>query len=256
MSYRAAWGKLKASEEALGIALVEKVGGNKSGCRLTPEGSALAAAFRTWFAAADSALYTAKKEGRNRVIADGYKLPQTNLSGVSVLVVDDAAPIRAIVAGMLEALGCNSVAKAANGQEALCVLAAQPVNIIISDWHMPVMDGLELLKAVRADSRLGKLPFLMVSSESDKASVKRAILAGVSDYILKPVSTSKLVEQAGPAPRPGRDQLAKPRSTGKGAWPGRPRPGPCRPARPPWPGTASPDPWAAGTPPWCSCPRR
>jgi len=53
MSYRAAWGKLKASEEALGIALVEKVGGNKSGCRLTPEGAALAAAFRTWFAAVE-----------------------------------------------------------------------------------------------------------------------------------------------------------------------------------------------------------
>jgi len=93
---------------------------------------------------------------------------------------------------MLQTLGCDTFAEAANGQEALEVLAKRSIDIIIADWHMPIMDGLALLKVIRADARISKMPFLMVSGEGDFSAVKQAILAGVSDYMLKPVSTAKL----------------------------------------------------------------
>ncbi len=142
--------------------------------------------------AADQSLYTAKKEGRNRVVAAGRFISTTQLKAMRVLVVDDAPPILAILVNMLEQIGFAKISTANNGQEAWNVLKAGRVDLVIADWHMPRMNGFELLKAVRGDSALSGLPFVMITSESDKKSVREAILAGVSEYILKPVYSEEL----------------------------------------------------------------
>ena len=107
-------------------------------------------------------------------------------TSIKVLVVDDFATMRRIVKGVLKQLGFNDIIEAADGDLALKELKKEKVGLIVSDWNMPNMTGLDLLKAVREDDELKKLPFLMVTAEGQKENVVQAVQAGVSNYIVKP----------------------------------------------------------------------
>lgn len=107
-------------------------------------------------------------------------------TSIKVLVVDDFATMRRIVKGVLKQLGFNDIIEAADGELALKELKKEKVGLIVSDWNMPNMTGLDLLKAVREDNELKKLPFLMVTAEGQKENVVQAVQAGVSNYIVKP----------------------------------------------------------------------
>ncbi|MFP5223152.1 MAG: response regulator [Acidobacteriota bacterium] len=145
--------------------------------------------------AADQALYRAKKEGRNRVVAANRFLTAAQIRDLTVLVVEDAHPIRAILVSMLESVGFTKIIPATQGQEALDILHSRKIDLILADWHMPVMNGMELLRAVRSEDSLCQLPFVMITGESDKNSVQEAILAGVSEYVLKPVFSEELFKK-------------------------------------------------------------
>jgi len=107
-------------------------------------------------------------------------------TAIKVMVVDDFATMRRIVKGVLKQLGFNDVVEAEDGAIALKELQKEKVGLIVSDWNMPNMTGLELLKAVRSDDNLKDIPFLMVTAEGQKENVIKAVQAGVSNYIVKP----------------------------------------------------------------------
>ena len=114
---------------------------------------------------------------------------------MKVLVVDDAAVARKIVARMVTSLGFE-VITAADGQQALeAIDRSDPPVAVITDWNMPVMDGRELAKAVRDDAEIAHLPILMISSEADPRRVTRALLAGVDEYLFKPVDEAMIRER-------------------------------------------------------------
>jgi len=108
-----------------------------------------------------------------------------------ILIVDDMRTMRAIVKGQLLGLGFTDILEASDGDKGLEVLNTEfrkglPVELILSDWNMPVMKGIEFLKLVRADPRWGSVPFIMVTAESERALVMDAVKAGISNYIMKP----------------------------------------------------------------------
>ena len=105
---------------------------------------------------------------------------------MKILIVDDFSTMRRIEKNILKHLGFTNIDEAGDGAEALQKLRAKKYDFIISDWNMPVMEGIELLRAVRADESLKDIPFLMVTAEAEKASVLLAIKEGVSNYIVKP----------------------------------------------------------------------
>jgi two-component system, chemotaxis family, chemotaxis protein CheY len=105
---------------------------------------------------------------------------------INVLVVDDFATMRRIVKNSLKQIGFRSILEADDGTTALEVLKKQQIDLIISDWNMPKMTGLELLKSVRKDEATKNIPFLMVTAEAQKDNVIQALKAGVSNYIVKP----------------------------------------------------------------------
>lgn len=113
---------------------------------------------------------------------------------MKVLVVDDDTFSREIIKDHLSEIGLGSIEEAANGIEAAKRLKSDgnQVELILCDWKMPKMDGIELLKFVRKDETLSDLPFIMVTSVGDVENIKEAILAGVSDYIAKPVDIDTL----------------------------------------------------------------
>lgn len=108
------------------------------------------------------------------------------------LVVDDMDSMRRIMAKNLNQMGFKNIVMAANGSEALRVLQSQAIQVMITDWNMPVMTGLDLVKAVRADARLANLPILMVTAEALRHQVEMAIEAGVSDFMVKPFTVNSL----------------------------------------------------------------
>ena len=114
---------------------------------------------------------------------------------LKILIVDDFATMRKVIRNLLKQGGFENVAEAEDGAAALKVLKSQPVDFVISDWNMPNMSGLELLKAVRADEELKGLPFLMVTAEALKDNVVAAVKAGVSNYIVKPFTAEVLNEK-------------------------------------------------------------
>ena len=112
-----------------------------------------------------------------------------------ILVVDDFATMRKVIKNLLRQTGYQNVTEAEDGVVALKELRSQKIDFVISDWNMPNMTGIELLRAVRADSELSSLPFLMVTAESLKENVVEAVKAGVSNYIVKPFTAEVLSEK-------------------------------------------------------------
>jgi two-component system chemotaxis response regulator CheY len=107
-------------------------------------------------------------------------------TSINVLIVDDFATMRRIIKGVLKQLGFSNLIESEDGEVALKELRKEKIGLIVSDWNMPNMTGLELLKAVRADNNLKNIPFLMVTAEGQKENVIQAVQAGVSNYIVKP----------------------------------------------------------------------
>lgn len=110
-----------------------------------------------------------------------------------VLLVDDSGTMRTIQRRCLEKLGIADIVDAADGQQALDLFEHTTFDLIMSDWNMPNMDGMALLKAIR--TRDSKIPFLMVTTEAERARVVAAIEAGVSDYLVKPFTPDGLREK-------------------------------------------------------------
>jgi two-component system, chemotaxis family, chemotaxis protein CheY len=108
------------------------------------------------------------------------------------LVVDDFATIRRIVKGVINELGFSNVTEADDGSTALPLLRDGNFDFLITDWNMPGMPGLELLKAVRANPKLAKLPVLMVTAEAQREQIIAAAQAGVNGYIIKPFTAEVL----------------------------------------------------------------
>lgn len=118
------------------------------------------------------------------------------------LVVDDFETMRKVTSSQLRTMGAGNIVTANNGAEALRILLSRRVDIVLADLNMPVMSGLELLKAVRADKTLAHLPFIMITSESERAPVEEAINCGVSDLLVKPYTADCLARHVGNALTP------------------------------------------------------
>ncbi len=112
------------------------------------------------------------------------------------LVVDDFATMRKIVKNVLKQIDITNVAEAENGKMALDILKKDPADfeLIVSDWIMPEMTGIDFLKACKGDEAIRNIPFVMVTAEAQKDSVLEAIKAGVDNYIVKPFTPDKLQE--------------------------------------------------------------
>ena len=114
---------------------------------------------------------------------------------MKVLVVDDMSTMRRIVRNVLKQIGYTSVEEAPDGKEALKKLKGGGFGLVVTDWNMPVMTGLELLKVIRVDAELKILPVLMVTAEAQKENIIEAIQAGVSNYVVKPFTAEALLEK-------------------------------------------------------------
>ena len=109
------------------------------------------------------------------------------------LVVDDFSTMRRIVRNLLKELGYANVDEAEDGAMALSKLRNESFDFVISDWNMPVMDGLDMLKTMRADAALAKLPVLMVTAEAKKENIIAAAQAGANGYVVKPFTIGDLM---------------------------------------------------------------
>ena len=114
---------------------------------------------------------------------------------MKILVVDDMVTMRRIVKNILKQLGFVNVEEAENGQEALQKLQADTYGFVVSDWNMPVMTGIDMLRAIRADEKLKTIPVLMVTAEAQQSNLVEAVQAGVSNYIVKPFTAETLQEK-------------------------------------------------------------
>jgi two-component system chemotaxis response regulator CheY len=116
---------------------------------------------------------------------------------MKILIVDDFSTMRRIIKNLLRDLGFNNTDEADDGQTALPKLQKGDFDFLVTDWNMPGMTGLELLKEVRADPKLQSLPVLMVTAEQKKEQIVEAAKAGVNGYIVKPFTAHTLDEKIG-----------------------------------------------------------
>ncbi|ERJ17821.1 chemotaxis regulatory protein CheY [Salinisphaera shabanensis T35B1] len=114
---------------------------------------------------------------------------------LNFLVVDDFSTMRRIVRNLLKELGYNNVEEAEDGVDALEKLNTGKFQFVVSDWNMPNLDGLEMLKRIRASDTLKDLPVLMVTAEAKKENIIAAAQAGASGYVVKPFSAATLEEK-------------------------------------------------------------
>ena len=113
---------------------------------------------------------------------------------IKYLVVDDFSTMRRIVKNLLQELGHQNVQEADDGKTAWPMLQSGNFDFVITDWNMPLMPGLDLLKAIRADEKLKSLPVLMVTAEAKREQIVEAVQAGVSGYVVKPF-TAEILKQ-------------------------------------------------------------
>ncbi|HPW68051.1 MAG: chemotaxis response regulator CheY [Desulfomonilia bacterium] len=111
---------------------------------------------------------------------------------MKILVVDDFSTMRRIVKNILRQLNFNNIVEADDGASALDILQKEKIDMVVSDWNMPKMTGLELLKAIRGDDALKDIPFLMVTAEAQQENIIEAVKSGVSNYIVKPFTAETL----------------------------------------------------------------
>jgi len=119
---------------------------------------------------------------------------------IKILIVDDMSTMRKIIKNMLTQIGFTNLSEADDGASAWpmiegAIKEGRPYEFIISDWNMPLMSGLDLLKNVRSTAGLEKLPFLMITAEAEQGNVVIAVKAGVSNFIVKPFSAQVLKEK-------------------------------------------------------------
>jgi len=116
---------------------------------------------------------------------------------IRILVVDDFSTMRRIVKNLLSDLGFNNTVEAEDGNSAMAVLRQDAVELVITDWNMPGMTGIELLREIRADARFRTLPVLMVTAEAKREQIIEAAQNGVNGYIIKPFTAQTLEEKLG-----------------------------------------------------------
>ncbi len=117
---------------------------------------------------------------------------------MKILLVDDSTTMRRIQKNQLAGLGITDIVEAENGQEALSVAAENmPIDYMFLDWNMPIMNGLDCLKTLRADATYKDLKIIMCTSESEKTRVLEALKAGANNYIVKPFDADALKEKLG-----------------------------------------------------------
>lgn len=114
---------------------------------------------------------------------------------IKILVVDDFSTMRRIIKNLLRDLGFTNVDEADDGKTALPILKQGHIDFLITDWNMPEMTGIDLLKAVRADPALASIPVLMVTAEAKREQIIAAAQAGVNGYIVKPFTAAVLKEK-------------------------------------------------------------
>jgi two-component system chemotaxis response regulator CheY len=114
---------------------------------------------------------------------------------MKILVVDDFSTMRRIVKNCLQEIGYTDISEADDGNTALPLLKAGAFEFLITDWNMPGMPGLDLLKAVRGDPKLAKMPVLMLTAEAKREQIIEAAQAGVSGYVIKPFTAVTLKEK-------------------------------------------------------------
>ena len=114
---------------------------------------------------------------------------------MKVLVVDDFATMRRIITNVLKQLGYENIFEAEDGTKALQILETEKIDFVITDWNMPQMSGLDLLKAIRASEDKKDIPVLMVTAEAMQENIIKAAQAGVNNYIIKPFDAKTLAEK-------------------------------------------------------------
>lgn len=114
---------------------------------------------------------------------------------MKILVVDDFSTMRRIIKNLLKELGFTNIEEADDGQTALPLLKQGNFDFLVTDWNMPGMTGIDLLRAVRADERLASLPVLMVTAEAKREQIVLAAQEGVNGYIVKPFNGATLKEK-------------------------------------------------------------
>lgn len=114
---------------------------------------------------------------------------------MKILVVDDFSTMRRIIRNILREIGYNNVDEADDGSTAMEKLKADTFDFVVTDWNMPKMSGIDLLKAIRGDEKLKHVPVLMVTAEAAKENVVTAVQAGVNNYIVKPFTAAALKER-------------------------------------------------------------
>jgi len=114
---------------------------------------------------------------------------------MKILVVDDFSTMRRIIKNLLRDLGFTNTTEADDGLTAMPILQAGGIDFLVTDWNMPGMQGIDLLKAVRADEALSSLPVLMVTAETKREQIIEAAQAGVNGYIVKPFTAATLKEK-------------------------------------------------------------
>lgn len=114
---------------------------------------------------------------------------------MKILIVDDFSTMRRIIKNLLRDLGYTNTSEADDGKTALPLLQGGDFDFLVTDWNMPGMTGIELLKAVRADGKLSSLPVLMVTAEAKRDQIVEAATAGVNGYVVKPFTAAALKEK-------------------------------------------------------------